>query len=61
MDSINNFSQVEEDLEDEQQIAQLNEISAEEQAHSQLGGTTSPVTETDNIPENKYPGPVVRG
>ena len=55
MIDINNTS-IEEDEVKEQQIAQLQQLSAEEQAHSQLDPVISPVIEGSNIPEGEFEG-----
>ena len=55
MIDINNTS-IEEDEKKEDQIAQLQQLNAEEQAHSQLDPVISPVTEESNIPEGEFEG-----
>jgi len=61
MNTIDDLSQIQEDEEQEQQIAQLKELSAEEQAHSQLNPVISPVEEGTNTPSGRFSGPVIRG
>ena len=55
MIDINNTS-IEEEENQDQQIAQLQQLNAEEQAHSQLDPVISPVTEGSDIPEGQYEG-----
>ena len=47
---------IEEEENQDQQIAQLQQLNAEEQAHSQLDPVISPVTEGSNIPEGQFEG-----
>ena len=51
-----NDTSIEEEEKQDQQIAQLQQLSAEEQAHSQLDPVISPVTEGSSIPEGQFEG-----
>ena len=55
MIDINNTS-IEEDENKEEYIAQLKQLDAEEQAHSQIDPVISPVTEGSDIPEGQFEG-----
>ena len=53
-------------IDDEQEnlntdVAQLRELTPEQQAGAQVDPVIKPVKEDDNVPTTRYPGPVIRG